>query len=133
MRSHEPLCAASIAFNATAPATECPMGNAQVRDQLAALQVQVDAGEISIEEVGHAFKRLAWSLTGVSKGRRRLAASMVERDRTHPVHTEAEGSDAERGGGPPATHRCSTECPDCRFPPPSSALAIGFASMEELT
>lgn len=37
-----------------------------MRDQLAALQALVDAGDLSIDEVGPAFERLAWSLIDVT-------------------------------------------------------------------
>jgi hypothetical protein len=43
------------------------MSNADVRDELAALQVQAASARISIEEVGPAFERLAWSLVDVSR------------------------------------------------------------------
>ena len=43
------------------------MTNGDVRDELAALQARLDAGDITIEEVGPAFERLAWSLVEVSK------------------------------------------------------------------
>lgn len=43
------------------------MSNADVRDELAALQARLDACELTIEELGSAFERLAWSLVDVSR------------------------------------------------------------------
>ena len=50
------------------------MGNAGVRDALTALEARVDAGDVTIDEVGPAFERLTCCLIGISKPTRPLCA-----------------------------------------------------------